>query len=234
MTSWDELGKPALSVLELARWRERVIREMQCNAADHCECAPGVCVDGDVVCACGVVLGKMPKMQGEIPPSLSTAAAPTGKHVRVETEKGEIVSTEEVTSMVSPEDPIISRLAVIDPTRIYTPQEVQDHIADATARLERGAVYERFLAEAYGDAVIVHHNAVTWAEYKMKEHGSNGEERKAWARLQSEDQYTAMMVAKMKKDAIGATMHTLRSVLSAYQSIAKSISSIYSSGGSNG
>lgn len=132
------------------------------------------------------------------------------------------------------QDPILTTLALIDPTQVYTPEQVEQHILEVLYRLETGALFEReciLAAEAAASAfnrlyfATVHTSQET-SELKRK---AEAEVRCQEAGLTSKRDETKMLAAAAK-----ATMHNLRAVLSGYQSTAKSISVAYQGGGSAG
>jgi hypothetical protein len=131
-------------------------------------------------------------------------------------------------------DPIQSALALIDPTQVYSPEQVERHILDTLHRLETGALFERHCIEraAAADAAF---NRVFFATIHTSEQTSELK-RKAEAEVRCQEQgLTAERdEAKMILAAVKATMHNLRAVLSGYQSTAKSVTAAYQAGGSPG
>lgn len=130
------------------------------------------------------------------------------------------------------QDPIRSTLDLIDPSQVYTPEDVERHILDTLWRLETGQLAERQSVEQYYAAkqafdrkffaqTIVHQDLRT-------------DQCKAQSMVDCEDEYAKMLTAEMVAKAIKATMHNLRSVLSGYQSTARSVGSAYQAGGSQG
>lgn len=122
-------------------------------------------------------------------------------------------------------DPVQSVLALIDPTKVYGPAEVEEHILDCVSRLETGAVFER-------ECILREHAAkttydVAWARAMVKVTGTSADVRKAEAFVETEDQYLEWQEAAMLVKAVKTTMHNLRSVLSGYQSVASSIRAAY-------
>lgn len=203
---------------------------------DHQSCpgAPGYDPELGVVCYCGEVIGQIHPDDLIDPPehdlaSQTTAAALAAQPLVTEPVETQVVAESGLASAVSPADPILARIDVIDPTGVYDARMVEEHLLDVVARLERGAHYERVCAEDVYDKTMRYDFALKRATLKARDAVGGGDvnERKAWAELQIEAEYVALMIAKMKADAIKSTMHSLRSVQSAYQSIAKSIGSAY-------
>lgn len=131
-------------------------------------------------------------------------------------------------------DPIASTLALIDPSEIYTPDMVERHILDVLARLETGALFERECIVRF-DRAATEWNRVYFATIHTSDQTSELK-RKAEAEVTCQEAgLTAERdEAKMLMGAAKATMHNLRSVLSGYQSVAKSVTAAYSPGGSAG
>lgn len=133
---------------------------------------------------------------------------------------------------VAAKDPIAATLALIDPSEVYTPEEVERHILDVLARLETGGLFEReTVVQAYESE-----QAFDMAYYRAfhQSEQSSDQKRKADAMVKCEQEYTAMMQAKMLREAVKSTMHNLRAVLSGYQSTSRSIQATYQAGGSPG
>lgn len=130
-------------------------------------------------------------------------------------------------------DPIRSTLALIDPTEVYGPEDVERHILDTLYRLETGALFER-------ETVVAAYNAEKAFNVKYNAFvadnatGGAADVRKAQAMQHCEPEYLELVDAKMMKEAVKQTMHNLRAVLSGYQSTARSVGSAYQAGGSQG
>lgn len=160
-----------------------------------------------VACGCSQVLDALP---------LSTSSASGGfPGLPTAEPSGALVAT----------DPVQSVLALIDPTKVYGPAEVEEHILDCVSRLETGAVFER-------ECILREHAAktaydVAWARAMVKVTGSSADVRKAEAFVETEAEYLEWQEAAMLVKAVKTTMHNLRSVLSGYQSVASSIRAAY-------
>lgn len=136
------------------------------------------------------------------------------------------------TTLAEAADPIRSTLALIDPTQVYTPEDVERHILDTLYRLETGALFERetvIKAWETAQAFEVKYNA-----FMAVATGGASDQRKAQVMVDCEPEHRAMLEAKMLKEAVKQTMHNLRAVLSGYQSTARSVGSAYQGGGSQG
>lgn len=162
-----------------------------------------------VACGCGQVFDAQP---------LSVGAAPAAE-AQVATIGGQLPAL----------DPVQSVLALIDPGKLYTPAEVEEHILDCVSRLETGAVFER-------ECILREHETHTeyeraFAHAMVKVTGGSADVRKAQAFVDTEAEYTAWRSAEMLAKAVKSTMHNLRSILSGYQSVAKSISGAYQGSG---
>lgn len=134
----------------------------------------------------------------------------------------------------APQDPLRSSLALIDPTQIYTPEQVEQHILDTLYRLETGALFERECIRR-AEAAVAAFDRVYYATIHTSDQTSELK-RKAEAEVECDQRgLTAERnEAKMMLAAVKATMHNLRAVLSGYQSTARSISVAYQGGGSPG
>lgn len=196
----------ALDLAEAIRERVRATQ----NAHNHPECDEGHYdpVEG-VVCACGEVLGAVvPIEHDEIPDDVMEQA---GREL-IE-QRGD--------------DARVTRRSVepLDPTGVYGPADVERRIADATRRLEYGAVHEANLIAAYEQAAIVYELA--YARAIAAQDSGAADVRKARAMLACEREYLDMRNAKAAAAAMKAVLHTLRSVQSGYQSVAKSVAGAY-------
>jgi hypothetical protein len=127
----------------------------------------------------------------------------------------------ELDTPVQPADPINAALKAIDPTRIYTPVDVEMQLVDLERRLEQGQVFQRVWEERAYQANVAYTLAEARALVEAK--GGSAEVRKAEAILACEDEYLAKLTADHMVKAVRETMHNLRSMLSGYQSIARSI-----------
>lgn len=202
---------------------------------EHAQCpgAPGYDPGVGVVCYCGEVIGAVRTEDllaaaAPLPESTTTLAAADAKPLTVEPVETGVRDTYGISSAVHPADPILARVEIIDPTQPYTHEQVEQHLLDVVRRLEEGAHFERVCAEDMYDKTIQYEQAYNRARVKAKlEFGGSDGDRTAWAKLQCEGEWVALIIAKAKLDAIKGTMHSLRSVQSAYQSVIKSILSAF-------
>lgn len=198
-----------------------------------CPGAPRYDPELGVMCFCTEIIG--PPQDADLladpaalPPSTVSAAAAQAKPLEVEPPPQAVKDITGVSSAVHPADPIMAEVEIIDPTQPYDSAMVEQHLLDAVRRLEQGAHYERVCAEDYADKVMRYELAYNRrrVEAKAAVGGSEGD-REAWARVECEAQYLDREIAKLKLKAIQGTMHSLRSVISAYQSVMRSISTAY-------
>lgn len=201
----------------------------------HAQCpgAPRYDPELGVMCFCTEIIG--PPSEDDLladpaalPPSTVSAAAAAAKPLEVAAPEQAIKDIRGVSSAVHPADPIMAEIDIIDPTAPYDSAMVEQHLLDAVRRLEQGSHYERVCAEDYADKVMRYELAYNRKRVEAKQQvgGSEGD-REAWARVECETQYLDREIAKLKLKAIQGTMHSLRSVISAYQSVMKSISTAY-------
>lgn len=134
-----------------------------------------------------------------------------------------------VTQVGGDVDPITANLSPVDPTRVLTPDEANARIADAVARLERGANFHRAcIEEKYAADLDLQ---FAWARAMNRADGGSADVRKAQATLACEQEITRQSVAEMKVKAVAATMHDLRAMLSGFQSMNKSVTATYQAAG---
>lgn len=190
-----------------------------------------------LMCGCGVLLEATAELNRVPPgPSATTLASQGARPVDVVPMERDVTAALDgddaggpaIASRVHPADPIVSKVDVIDPTRPYTPAEVEEHILDAVARLERGAHYQRVCEEDLYAKRMKYDLAHARAVVEASKRGGAQDVRSAYALVENEALFNEMMVAKMKVEAIRNTMHSLRSVLSGYQSVSRSVQSAMS------
>jgi len=123
-------------------------------------------------------------------------------------------------SAVAPQDPIVSAVPVIDPTEVYTPLDVEHQILDVEQRLDRGEHFLRVWLDKQAHAehayTIGQARAFTLASGTV-------DARKAKATLDTESELWAKTEADMMVRAVRDTLHSLRSQLSGYQTVSRSI-----------
>jgi hypothetical protein len=127
-------------------------------------------------------------------------------------------------------DPVRATLATIDPTVAYTPVDLEMRILDVLARLEVGAVFHRKAIEDDGAAKLAWKTAYWIA--KNSSEATAADRREADAMVQTLELYEDHLRKEMVRKAVGETMHNLRSILSGYQSVAKSVNADFGAGGS--
>lgn len=130
-------------------------------------------------------------------------------------------SLPEPDSATTAEDPINARVAAIDPTVIYTPVDVERVLVDIERRLETGQLYQRVWERRLYEVSIAHELA--WAQAIRASNASAADMRKADATIACIDSLAAKLEADIMTRAVRETMHNLRSMLSGFQSIARSV-----------
>lgn len=128
-----------------------------------------------------------------------------------------------------PQDPVQAALAVIDPTMAYTPVDLEMRILDVLARLERGAVFERDAIVAAGAAKDAYETAHIIARNSCEQ--SANHHRQDYADMETLELKRKKDETELVAKAVKATMHNLRSILSGYQSVAKSVTADMNAGG---
>lgn len=179
-----------------------------------------------VICGCGRETGVTP-FDGGVPdpgqPERATGQLTDEPHLGTEV-PGELVPN-------GMADPVRPNLATLDPTVAYTPVDLEMRILDVLSRLEYGAIFERHWMDQATAAHLAWYNEY-WRVYEASEKPS-ADRREAEARLVTAD----LMAEKVKAEAMHggakAAMHNLRSVLSGYQSVARSVGLDYQAGGAN-
>lgn len=127
----------------------------------------------------------------------------------------------ELDTPVVPADPINAALQAIDPTRPYTPTDVELQLVDIERRLEAGQVFQRVWEERLYQSSIAFEFA--WARAIDASSGSSADKRNAEATLACEEKLIDKMLAEHMVKAVRETMHNLRAMLSGFQSIARSV-----------
>jgi hypothetical protein len=132
---------------------------------------------------------------------------------------------------VAAADPISRQLELIEPGADYAPAEIEGLMLECVRRIELGQAYERHALEEFYAARKAHHRAYLLAYQK-----STGavQTRVNAAELEALAEWEAMEDAELIHKAVKAAQHNLRSALSGYQSILRSVSATYNAGGSSG
>lgn len=205
---------------ELARWCRRTLEDSGHTGCEYLGRSRYLADQGVVVCGCGQFAdAPVTELRGDKPDEVLGAHA-----------AGTEVTRRGGTVVYEARDPIESMLALIDPTEIFTPDEINLHILDVLVRLETGAKFERetiLRLHAAADAWERHYNRSLLASQRTA-----ADQRKAEALVACDDAGLTQerYEAKMLAEAAKSTMHNLRAVLSGYQSTAKSITATYGGG----
>lgn len=128
-------------------------------------------------------------------------------------------------------DPVQPGLPLIDPSEIATPEQLEAHLLDVIQRLETGQLFERECIEAEYTARLA------WELAKAKQIAKGGaaaDVRMAAALAEHGDLFEKYLRAEMMRKATQAAMHNCRSMLSGYQTVARSVLTTYQAGGSPG
>lgn len=167
-----------------------------------------------VVCGCGQFFDA---------PELATAA------VVLAPDRVDAHSSTAVT--VAAADPIARTLALLGPTEDYTPEQVERLMLDTLRRIEEGQAFERWTMEQAAAASTAYER-----EYaKQFVLASGPMELRRYAAVDAcEDLMVKRDETAMVYRAAKAAMHNLRSVLSGYQSVLRSVQATYTAGGSSG
>lgn len=215
---------------------------------DHVSCldrAPAQQFDQEgVVCSCGTILGwpdevdapniaklaegdgydRIDAQSGMTHPDLAETANAHPSWDTVESAPStevEPVRMIDPNSVVVPADPIEAALSAIDPTKVYTPVDIELQLVDIERRLEQGQLFQRvWEVRQYRTALAFE---LSWAKAIRSSGASAADMRKADATVECAEELAAKMEAELMVRAVRETMHNLRSMLSGYQSIARSI-----------
>lgn len=221
----DELNTTTGELAELAALAIEQARE----TAGHQDCAPGGIVDQElgVVCTCGTILGDLLRGHGDGTVAASAEAAGPVHALTPPSDEIELGRA----SRVDAADPITASLDVIDPTQLYTPAMVEERMLDVLARLDRGMHFERLCLEELYRLELEYDLAHARALLAAAEQGGASDVRSARAKVAVGDLFGRLQVARLKTKATASAMHNLRSELSGYQSIAKSVAASFGAAG---
>jgi hypothetical protein len=106
-------------------------------------------------------------------------------------------------------------------SRPYTPEEVELEIVGILSRIERGAGFQTTKEEQLAAARLEYDLA--YARALIRTTARSKELREAEAMLACQEQYERMRLLELTVKTSAAGMHNLRSMLSGFQSVAKSI-----------
>jgi hypothetical protein len=134
-------------------------------------------------------------------------------------------------SEVTPEDPISARLAAIDPTMPYTPTDIELQLVDIERRLESGQLFQRVWEQRAFDTAKAY--KIAWAKAMNASNGGSADKREAEVFIATQAEWIAKAEAEYMVKAVRDTMHNLRSMLTGFQSIARSVAASMSVAGTD-
>lgn len=118
-------------------------------------------------------------------------------------------------------DPLTKKLPALDPTVLYTPQDVELKIVSILEQLENSEV---FLRQQMGRLHAAEHDLnLKYNLALAKSDAKNQKQQEAEAWLASADEQYEAGEAKMLVKALQGNQHNLRSQLSGFQSVARSL-----------
>jgi hypothetical protein len=129
-------------------------------------------------------------------------------------------------------DPIMTDLPPIDPHRQYTPVDLERAILETVRRLDAGLAMQAQWQEVHERALYAYDKAAARARLRVK--GGAKDVRDAEVRVACEREADDVAESRMRVEVIKAAMHTLRSVLSGYQSVGRSVGLLAQVGGGDG
>lgn len=132
---------------------------------------------------------------------------------------------------VAAADPIARTLELIGPAQDYTPEQVERLMLDCVRRLEEGQAFERWALEQAAEAGRAYDRAYAKA-FTLA--GGAMELRRNVAEVECAELADKKDMTDMVHRAAKAAMHNLRSTLSGYQSVLRSVQATYNAGGSSG
>jgi hypothetical protein len=125
----------------------------------------------------------------------------------------------------------MDRLQALDPRQPYTPVEIEQRILDAVNRLERGILHEARLVQEAEQLKTEFELAYAKAVYASN--AGAADVRKADALIACETKLRRLRAKEAERDAMKGVLHSLRSALSGYQSVGRSVTAAYQTGGGN-
>lgn len=118
-------------------------------------------------------------------------------------------------------DPLINRLAPLDPLVVYTPADVELKIVEILGQLEKSEIFLRQqLARLHA---ATHNHTMRYNLAIAKSTARSADQRKAEAVISCEHEAYEMTEADMLVKALRDSQHNLRSQLSGFQTVARSI-----------
>lgn len=133
---------------------------------------------------------------------------------------------ERPADVVPAEDPLNSRVVVIDPSQPYTPADVEAQLVEVLSKLERGMHFQRYWEERAYAAEVAWTMANARAVAKHRSSGA-ADVRKAMALLDCQREYEEMALCGAMVRAVRETMHSLRSLQHGYQTTSNSVRAHY-------
>jgi hypothetical protein len=128
-------------------------------------------------------------------------------------------------------DPIARQAALIPQGAHLTPEMLEQNILDVLERLEKGGAFERMCIEQEAEAKT----AYTIAYARAFNQQTGAVEVRTQAAIEAViPQLEARDEAIMIRKAVQASLHTLRSVLSGYQTVNSNVRAAFTGGGSPG
>lgn len=129
-------------------------------------------------------------------------------------------------------DPVLTDLPPIDPHRHYTPADLERAMLETVRRLDAGLAMQAQWTEVHERALYAYDKAAARARLRVK--GGAKDVRDAEVRVACEREADDVAEARMRVEVIKAAMHSLRSILSGYQSVGRSIGVLAQTGGGDG
>lgn len=126
---------------------------------------------------------------------------------------------------------VIDRLPAVDPTQPYTPADIEARILDATNRLERGLSTEARLTMEASD--LKTEFELEYARALNAAQAGAADQRKARAMLAVEPLFRQLRTKESELAAMRGVLHSLRSALSGYQSVNRSVTASFNAGTPN-
>jgi hypothetical protein len=118
-------------------------------------------------------------------------------------------------------DPLVGRLAPLDPTLPYTPADVELKIVEILQQLENSDLFLRQQLQRLHQATHNHDFRYNLALAKSDQRAQDQRKAEAW--LATEQERHEMTEAEMLVRALRDSQHNLRSQLSGFQSVARSL-----------
>lgn len=166
------------------------------------------------LCGCGVIADVAGLVDG----------ARTLTDAEIEVRPGNMVT-------VHGADPIARQAALIPQGAHLTPEMLEQNILDVLERLEKGGAFERMCIEKEAEAKTAY--TVAYARAFNQQNGAVEVRTQAAIEIvipELEARDEAIMIRK----AVQASLHTLRSVLSGYQTVNSNVRAAFTGGGSPG